>query len=54
MTRAQELSIWHVAGSPVGYDECSFIKSLEKTAAEGVRLPMPSAAYAIQSKIGCE
>jgi len=36
MTRAQELSIWHVAGPPVGYDECSFTKSLEKTAAEGM------------------
>jgi len=47
--------------------ECSFTKSLEKAAAEGmgrltqtmiahvcVRLSMPSAAYVIQSKIGRE
>jgi len=29
-------------------------ESPEKTAAEGMRLPMPSAAYAIQSKVSCE
>jgi len=55
MTKRGNVFLLHLAKlSAARYDECSFTKSLEKKAAEGVRLPMSSAAYVTQSKVGRE